>query len=67
MLFVIGAGGPAFHGKGRYLLPAFTLLLPVAAALARARLSTRILVLCLLAAISGWYGAYLLTVWLSSP
>ena len=67
VLFVIGAGGPAFYGKGRYLLPAFTLLLPVAAALARARLSTRILVLCLLAAISGWYGAYLLTVWLSSP
>jgi hypothetical protein len=67
VLFVIGAGGPAFYGKGRYLLPAFTLLLPVAAALARARLSTRILVLCLLTAISGWYGAYLLTVWLSSP
>lgn len=67
VIFVIGAGGPAFYGKGRYLLPVFTLLLPIAAGLASARRSTRILVFCLLAAVSGWYGAYLLTIWRSSP
>lgn len=66
MLFVLGAGG-AYYGKGRYLVPAFTLLLPVATALAAAGPRRRAGVLVLMALGSGWYGSYLFMVWTASP
>ncbi len=66
LAFVFGAAG-SYHGKGRYLLPVFALLLPAATGLAGARPRTRIIVLILLAVISGWYGAYLTLDWRSSP
>jgi hypothetical protein len=59
------AGG--FHGKGRYLIPAFALLLPVATGLARTWVWVRVVVLAALAVVSGWYGAYLTLVWTLSP
>jgi hypothetical protein len=49
------------------LLPAFPLLLPAAAALARASRVHRRTVLTALAMGSAWYGTYLLTVWRFSP
>lgn len=65
--FVLGAGGGAYYGKGRYLMPAFTLLLPVAAALAAARWRVRAVVLTLMTLGAGWYGSYLFMVWKASP
>ncbi len=56
-----------FWAKGRYLIPAFTLLIPVAIGLAKTRPRTMIVVLALLALISAWYGVYLSLVWKSSP
>jgi hypothetical protein len=56
-----------FWARGRLLLPAFVLLIPVAAALVRSSRSTRWVVLVTLAAISAWYGSYLLLVWPQSP
>jgi hypothetical protein len=47
----------------RLLIPAFTILLPVAAWLARLRRSGAILVLIGIAAAGSWIGAYSLTVW----
>lgn len=49
--------------KVRLLIPAFTLLVPVAIALARRRPATVVLVLSGLAVVSAWYGAYGLTTW----
>ncbi|MFC5719841.1 hypothetical protein ACFP1Z_06565 [Streptomyces gamaensis] len=43
----------------RYLMPVFPLLIPVACALARARLSTRIAVLLTLGVASGWYACWI--------
>jgi hypothetical protein len=51
------------NSKVRLMVPAFTLLVPVALALARRRPSTTVLVLCGLAVASAWYGAYGLTTW----
>jgi hypothetical protein len=47
----------------RLLIPAFTILFPVAAWLARLRRSGAILVLIGIAAAGSWIGAYSLTVW----
>jgi hypothetical protein len=52
-----------YFTKGRLLLPAFPLLLPLAVPLARAGRGTLAVVLPALALASGWYGAYLLTQW----
>ncbi len=52
-----------YYTKGRLLLPAFPLLLPLAVPLARAGRGTLAVVLPALALTSGWYGAYLLTQW----
>jgi hypothetical protein len=60
-------GGGYFYAKGRFLLPAFTLLLPVAMALVRASRTTRYTVLTTLAVLSAWYGTYLLLIWGRSP
>ncbi|MEO3926543.1 hypothetical protein ABGB07_22140 [Micromonosporaceae bacterium B7E4] len=66
IIFVLGAAG-GYHGKGRYLMPVFTLLLPVAVALANARRRTQVVVLVFLTLASAWYGAYLTLDWHASP
>ena len=65
VVFVILAG--AYEGKGRYLVPVFTLLLPIAAALAAAKTSTKVVVLTFVACLSAWYGTYLTLAWTYSP
>lgn len=66
VLFVLGAAG-AYSGKGRYLMPVFTLLLPVASGLVAARRRTQVIVLMFLVLAAGWYGAYLTLDWPASP
>ncbi|KUL27701.1 glycosyltransferase family 39 protein [Actinoplanes awajinensis] len=56
-----------YHAKGRLLVPAFPLLLPIAIALAAARIRTVIAVLVTLAVVSASYGAYVLLFWTHSP
>lgn len=62
VLVVVLAFGTAgyYQSKARLALPAFTLLIPVASGLSRARRSTCAIVLIALAIGSAWYGAYLL-------
>ena len=60
-------GGNYYHAKARFLIPAFTLLIPVAAGLVNTSRSTRYVVLATLTALSAWYGNYLLLVWYRSP
>jgi hypothetical protein len=68
LLLVASLGGAGYYNaKARFLIPAFPLLLPVAAALARARTSKAVVVLCWLALISAYFGGYLLLVWRWSP
>jgi hypothetical protein len=63
VLVVIALGGAGFFScKPRFLLPAFPLLVPCAAALAKARPRTAAVTVVALAGISLGYGAYLLTV-----
>ncbi|HEY3610348.1 MAG TPA: hypothetical protein VGL06_22805 [Pseudonocardiaceae bacterium] len=58
----LGSNG-LMNSKARMLLPAFTLLLPVAVALAERRPRTMIAVLAAIAVASAWFGAYALTGW----
>jgi hypothetical protein len=51
------------NSKARLMLPAFTLLIPVALALARRKPSTAVLTLCALAVAGSWFGAYSITSW----
>jgi hypothetical protein len=67
MLMLIAFQENYFWARGRLLLPAFVLLIPVAAALVGSSRSTRWVVLVSLAAVSAWYGCYLLLVWPQSP
>jgi len=67
LLTVLVQGGDYYYAKGRFLVPAFGLLLPVATALAGARAHVRDAVLGLVVLISGWYGAYLTIIWYLSP
>jgi hypothetical protein len=60
-------GGNYYHAKGRFLVPAFVLLVPVAMGLVRASRGTRYAVLVTLAGLSAWYGGYLLLIWTRSP
>lgn len=62
----IGADG-YFHAKARFLLPAFALLLPPAAALARGNRVVAWLVVGVLAIAAAVFGGYLLLVWRWSP
>ncbi|MFJ4775442.1 hypothetical protein [Streptomyces sp. NPDC088762] len=63
ILLVITFGGAGFfESKPRFLLPAFPLLLPVAAVMARARPRTAVLVTVGLAGLSYGYGLYLMLV-----
>jgi hypothetical protein len=60
-------GDSYFNSKARYLIPAFTLLLPVAAALAKTRRAVAVVVLTVMTLLSAGYGAYLCLVWTHSP
>jgi hypothetical protein len=62
LLLVWGSNGPA-HSKLRLLVPAFTLLLPVAIGLARRRTGTAVAVVAAAALASAWFGGYALTIW----
>ncbi|MFD1147027.1 hypothetical protein [Saccharothrix hoggarensis] len=58
----LGSNG-LMNSKARLLLPAFTLLVPVALALARRRTSTAVAVLVGVSVFSAWFGAYAITAW----
>ncbi|MFR9804916.1 hypothetical protein ACL02T_21900 [Pseudonocardia sp. RS010] len=58
----VGSNG-LMGSKARLLVPAFTLLLPVALGLARRRPGTRVSVLVAVVLVSGWFGAYALAGW----
>ncbi|MGC7099345.1 hypothetical protein ACPZ19_32120 [Amycolatopsis lurida] len=58
----LGSNG-LMNSKARLLVPAFTLLIPIALALAKRRTSTVVLVLLGAAVASAWFGAYSLTIW----
>ncbi|MFD3680821.1 glycosyltransferase family 39 protein [Streptomyces sp. NPDC058613] len=62
LLLMAFGGAGFFESKPRFLLPAFPLLLPVAAAMARARPRTSVVVTAGLAGLSYGYGLYLLLV-----
>lgn len=67
ILVAVTVSGSYFYAKGRYLLPVFMALLPIAFGLAKARRSTQWVVISLLAGASAWYGAYLCLIWRFSP
>jgi hypothetical protein len=58
----LGSNG-LMNSKARLALPAVTLLIPVALALAKRRRGTAIGVLVAAALGSGWFGGYALTAW----
>lgn len=58
----IGSNG-LMNSKARMLLPAFTLLIPVAVGLAKRRTPTVVAVLGGITLATAWFGAYALTVW----
>ncbi|GAA1265357.1 glycosyltransferase family 39 protein [Saccharothrix xinjiangensis] len=58
----LGSNG-LMNSKARLLLPAFTLLVPVALALARRRTPTVVAVLVGVSVFSAWFGAYAITAW----
>jgi hypothetical protein len=60
-------GGEYFYAKGRFLVPVFTLLIPVALALVRTSRPARWIIVGALVAISTWYGIYLIFTWTASP
>ncbi|TWP51497.1 hypothetical protein FKR81_14925 [Lentzea tibetensis] len=62
LMMDIGSNG-LMNSKARLLVPAFTLLVPIALALAKRRLSTSLTVLGMVAVFSAWFGAYAITVW----
>ncbi|NYI88929.1 hypothetical protein HNR02_002252 [Amycolatopsis endophytica] len=63
-ILVMALGSSALmHAKPRLLLPAFTLLVPVAIALAKRRTNTVLWVCAGVALASAWFGAFALTVW----
>ncbi|MCP3822532.1 glycosyltransferase family 39 protein [Streptomyces sp. A3M-1-3] len=63
VLLLITVGGSGFfESKARFLLPAFPLLLPPAAAMAKTRPGAAVLVTVALAGLSFSYGTYLLTI-----
>jgi hypothetical protein len=68
-VLVLAIGGAGYYwAKGRLLLPAFPLLIPIAYALAGSRTRTiPIVVITLLTGLSAFYGVYLCLIWKSSP
>jgi hypothetical protein len=64
MIMVMCLGSSSLmHAKPRFLLPAFTLLIPVAIGLSNRRTGTAVLTVVGAAVVSAWFGAYALTVW----
>jgi hypothetical protein len=57
------ASNGLMNSKARLMVPAFTLLVPVAVALAKRTQATFVVTLCGLAVASSWFGAYALTSW----
>lgn len=57
------ASNGLMNSKARLMMPAFTLLIPMAVGLARRRPATIVVTLCGLAVASSWFGAYALTSW----
>ncbi|MFG3346664.1 mannosyltransferase family protein [Streptomyces sp. NPDC048018] len=66
LLVVLGSGGVYFP-RARFLVPGFPLLLPVALAVARARVPAAAVVLAGAALSSAWLGGYMLLVWPGPP
>ncbi|MET1071756.1 MAG: hypothetical protein ABWY11_03820 [Umezawaea sp.] len=62
LLMDLGSNG-LMNSKARLLLPAFTLLIPAALAIAKRRTSTAVALLSGLAVFSAWFGAYAITAW----
>ncbi|MEU9107476.1 glycosyltransferase family 39 protein [Streptomyces xanthophaeus] len=62
LLLMAFGGAGYFESKPRFLLPAFPLLLPLAAAMARARPRTAVVVTACMAGLSYGYGLHLLLV-----
>jgi hypothetical protein len=62
LLMDLGSNG-LMNSKARLLLPAFTLLIPLAIGLARRRPATAVLWVTAAALFSAWFGGYALTVW----
>ena len=62
VVMTVGSSGVTYS-KMRLLVPAFTLLLPAAAGLAKRRTGTVFAVLAATALLSGWFGGYALTAW----
>lgn len=58
----LGSNG-LMNSKARLLLPAFTLFLPPALALAKRRPATVVVTLAMVAVVSGWFGAQALVIW----
>ncbi|MFG1805527.1 hypothetical protein [Streptomyces sp. NPDC049040] len=68
LLLATSIGGSGYyHAKARFLVAAFPLLLPPALALARAKTATTVTVVTTMTLISGYFGGYLLLVWVHSP
>ena len=63
ILIMALASSGIMHSKPRLLLPAFTLLLPVALGLANRRTATAVWVVAGAALVGAWFGAYALGVW----
>lgn len=66
VVLVVGTHGYE-HAKARLLLPAFPLLLPPAAALARLDRRYRVAALVVLGAAGAWYAGHVAVVWRFSP
>jgi hypothetical protein len=62
LVLVWCSNGPP-HSKLRLVVPAFTLLVPVAIGLARRRTGTAVAVVVAAATASAWFGGYALTIW----
>ncbi|WP_231104632.1 hypothetical protein [Haloechinothrix halophila] len=58
----LGSNG-LMNSKARLLLPAFTLLIPVALGLAKRKPATTLVVLAAVTVVSGWFGAHALVTW----
>ncbi|HEY0815912.1 MAG TPA: hypothetical protein VGE11_21770 [Pseudonocardia sp.] len=63
VLVIVWCSEGLAHAKLRLLLPAFTLLLPVAIGLARRHTATAVAVVLAAALASAWFGGYALTIW----
>jgi hypothetical protein len=57
------ASNGLMNSKARLMLPAVTLLIPIAIGLSKRRPATFVLTLCGLAVAGSWFGAYALTSW----